>query len=343
MAKFRRRNAPRSFNAAPARALRTDVGQKTLAKGRQFSGYRTTPSHRTKQGKVSTLGSRRISQRGVAYKRIASEPLMEEAGIGLPVQLSAPVDPNRQLPRTMAKLAAGEQLRVVVLGDSIVNDTFRMRGPGWGAIGKHYDSRITVIKSVSSDAGAWWYKEENRIQARVLDHKPDLVMIGGVSNHDDIESMESVVNQIRQASPRTEIVLMSAGANLGAVPRNPELRISKNAKTWRAALLQLAEKMGTGFIDFEGSYRHFVHTAHRTNPKIDHMFFQRDKSHTNRRGELLLGAILSTFFIGSPNADSTRLSRIDLAHSVTLWAVRRCKSLLRGQIGLPQPNTVPAC
>jgi hypothetical protein len=154
------------------------VGRKFIVHGRQ-TNLRGVPTSRENDYRTLPLRTKRPTQQKDTFKRITSEPLMAAAGVTQPVELSVPADPHRHLPHTMAKLTTGKQLRVVVLGDSIVNDTFRMRGPGWGAIGKHYDSRVTVVKSVRGSCGAQWYAKENRIQEWVLAHKPDLVMIGG--------------------------------------------------------------------------------------------------------------------------------------------------------------------
>ena len=41
------------------------------------------------------------------------------------------------------------------------------------------------------------------MQKSVLDHQPDLVIIGGISQSDDIDSIREVIRQIRVTASRT--------------------------------------------------------------------------------------------------------------------------------------------
>ena len=43
----------------------------------------------------------------------------------------------------------------------------------------------------------------------VLVHRPDLLMIGGISQRGDIESIRAVMAQVRAERPETEILLMT--------------------------------------------------------------------------------------------------------------------------------------
>ncbi|MDD3927894.1 MAG: hypothetical protein PHT33_14685, partial [bacterium] len=112
----------------------------------------------------------------------------------------------RYIPETIERLRQGGSLRVVMLGDSIVNDTGN--SPYDVLVERLYPkARLEVITSVRSSTGCGYYKQENRIKEYVLDYRPDLVMIGGISN-DSAESVREVIHQIRAAS-NSEILVMS--------------------------------------------------------------------------------------------------------------------------------------
>ncbi len=120
-------------------------------------------------------------------------------------------DRGRQLPKTMAKLAAGGRLRIVMLGDSICNDTSNSLYEA--LIAERYPGAvIEVVTSVRGGTGCQYYKDENRVQPYVLDYRPDLVMIAGISHGFDVEAMRSVIRQIRAGSDCEILVLTGAVA-----------------------------------------------------------------------------------------------------------------------------------
>ena len=124
-----------------------------------------------------------------------------------PVRYSPPVERWEKLPKTRQLLIEGGTLRVVMLGDSIVNDTSRS---GWDYVVGRRHPRCTIEKvtSVRGSTGCWWYKEPGRVQKFVLEHKPDLVIIGGISHRDDVESIGEVIRQIRETA-QPDILLMT--------------------------------------------------------------------------------------------------------------------------------------
>jgi hypothetical protein len=98
-----------------------------------------------------------------------------------PLDYAPPPDRHRYLPRTMAALAAGETVRVVVLGDSIANDLSHslfevLVARAWPG------ARLEVVTSVRSGTGCEWYREEDRLRDYVLRHGPDLVLVAGISH-----------------------------------------------------------------------------------------------------------------------------------------------------------------
>ncbi len=136
-----------------------------------------------------------------------------------PVQYNPPAERWDKLPKTRKALTEGGTLRVVMLGDSIVNDTSRS---GWNFVVERRQPkcRIEKITCVRGSTGCWWYKYPGRVQKYVLDHKPDLVLIGGISHRNDVESIREVIRQIQEAA-KPDILLMT-GAFGSTDPRNDD-------------------------------------------------------------------------------------------------------------------------
>ena len=217
-----------------------------------------------------------------------------------PVHYTPPSDRWRNLPVTKELLNEGERLRVVMLGDSIVNDTSRSC---WNLLLKqHYPKcRIIKITSVRGSTGCWWYKKPNRLQKFVLDHDPNLVIIGGISQRGNISSIRDVIRQIRKAS-ETDILLMT-GAFGRVDPRDEAqwLRISdpNHYSDYRKDLEKLARQSKTAFLDMEAAWGLYIRTCGK-----DLEWFKRDPIHANERGEQILGHILAVFLSVNPSQSS---------------------------------------
>jgi len=180
-----------------------------------------------------------------------------------PVRYSPPPYRWKNLPRTRKLLADRGTLRVVMLGDSIVNDTSRSC---WNLlIEKSYpECKIEKITSVRGSTGCWWYKEPGRVKKFVLDHKPDLVMIGGISHRGDIDSIRDVIRPKNQRPQSFQ-------------------RISQRARTACPQDRRSFPRHGSGLGR--------VHSQISQRP-----FFKRDSIHANERGEQILGRILESYF-----------------------------------------------
>ena len=112
------------------------------------------------------------------------------------------------IPRTMKKLRDGGELRMVLLGDSIMGNTsassFEL------LLMRNYPKcKIVKIASLRSYTGCTYYRDDNRVQDYVLRHNPDVLVIGGISNGGDAEAVRSVVRQVRAQKPDTEVLLLT--------------------------------------------------------------------------------------------------------------------------------------
>ena len=214
-----------------------------------------------------------------------------------PVCCTLPTDRFEHLTRTRQRLVEGGILRVVMLGDSIVNDTSRS---AWDLVlARHLKCTIEKVTSVRGSTGCWWYKEPGRVQKFVLDHDPDLVIIGGISQRDDIASIRDVIGQIRaQASP--DILLMSgAFGNVDPFDQSQWRRIIDPAyySDYRKDLEVLANELGTAFLDMEAHWAIYLR-----NRAKDREHFKRDPVHANIQGEQILGHILAEYLSPTPLA-----------------------------------------
>lgn len=217
-----------------------------------------------------------------------------------PVTYRPPADRWKFLPRTRKLLADGKRLGIVMLGDSIVNDTSRS---GWTLLlGRDYPgSKIETTTSVRGSTGCWWYKEKDRVKKYVLDHDPDLVIIGGISQRDDIDSIREVIHRVRAGS-RAEVLLMS-GAFGSVDPRDDKqwrFEIDPGGKGYRARLRRLAGEEKSAFIDMHALWGAYIRSAGK---ELD--WFKRDPVHANERGEQILGRILYRHFAPEKPAPGT--------------------------------------
>ena len=204
------------------------------------------------------------------------------------MKYAPPADRWKLLPRTLKRLQQGPTLRVVMLGDSIINDTARSSWPL--LLKRHYPKcRIRLTTSVRGSTGCWHYKAPGRVGAYVLDFAPDLVMIGGISQRGDIDSIRQVIRQIRAAA-RPDIMLMTGP--FGRVDPNDDKQwaaITKPPKdAYGARLKALAAEQKTAFLDIQAAWARYVRSSGK-----ETVWFKRDVVHANDRGEQILGRILA--------------------------------------------------
>ena len=217
-----------------------------------------------------------------------------------------PAERHTNLTRTMGKLRAGDDVKVVMLGDSIVNDT--SRGYFEPLIERQYPgSRVDVVTSVRGSTGMWWYKEENRVQSYVLDHEPDVVMIGGISHQNDVASVREVIRQIRAARPETEFILMSELAADNNPYLKPELleAVDPTVPGWRSEMYCLAVEMGTEFLDMTQPWAQYIIDSGKP-----YDYFMRDALHLNARGSQVAGRIVESYFVINPEPGTMSLLAI---------------------------------
>ncbi|MHC4072168.1 MAG: BNR-4 repeat-containing protein [Planctomycetota bacterium] len=218
------------------------------------------------------------------------------------LEYSPPIGRWKNLPKTKQRLIEGGTLRVVMLGDSIVNDTSRSC---WNLLlEKRYPQcKVEKITSVRGSTGCWWYKELGRAQRFVLDHEPDLVIIGGISHRSDTDSIQEVVRQIR-VGPSADILVMT-GAFGHVDPRNKRqwktISDPNYYSDYRKGLENLTRETGAAFLDMEAAWGEYIRQSGK-----DLEWFKRDSIHANERGEQTLGRILAAYLSPRKVAEATQ-------------------------------------
>ncbi len=195
------------------------------------------------------------------------------------------------LQRTHRILTEGGNLHLLALGDSIVNDTMRS---GWVAkLQEAYPkAQINATVYVRGGGGCQHYKKENRISHNVIPRKPDLVLIGGISQK-DIKSIQEVIHQLRAGLPNVEILLFT-GAFGTVDPRDADALAKANhsgTSEYGKALQELAEEEQCAYLDMTTPWAEYI----RSSGVHPHRFY-RDRVHANEYGEQILSKILMAFF-----------------------------------------------
>ncbi len=197
----------------------------------------------------------------------------------------------KHLPRTRRILTEGGELHLLALGDSIVNDTMRS---GWVAKLREAYPKATIRGTVyvRGGGGCHHYREEDRVAKHIVPRKPDLVLIGGISQR-DIESIEEVIGQLRVALPEVEVLLFT-GTFGTTDPRDPEaLAQARHSGTgdYGKALRELAEQEDCAYLDMTTPWAEYLRSA-----EVHPHLFYRDRVHANAYGEQILAKIMMAFF-----------------------------------------------
>ncbi|HTH49103.1 MAG TPA: SGNH/GDSL hydrolase family protein [Candidatus Limnocylindria bacterium] len=199
------------------------------------------------------------------------------------------------LPKSAAKLRTGGDFRLVAFGDSITAGGDATR-PGlifwnrWADAlrAEHPQVRLTAINGATG--GDTTVQGLARLQAKVLDQHPDLVLIGfGMNDHNKgsvpvpqfAANLKELIARIR-ASTGAEIVLFSA------FPPNPKWKYgSHHMEDYAAATEQVARETGCAFADVFHPWQTF---ASRKKPED---LLANDINHPNDFGHWIYFEALS--------------------------------------------------
>ena len=209
-----------------------------------------------------------------------------------PLAYQPPKGRFANIPKTMAKLRDGGELRMVLLGDSIMGNT---SGSSFELLLMRDYPKCKVIKiaSLRSSTGCKYYREENRVQDYVLKHSPDLLVIGGISNGGDAEAVRSVVRQVRAQKPDTEVLLLTPvfGAMRDEHIRTYTREIDTTTSNFRFNLQKVAAEETCAFFDMTGPWWSYIQDSGKT-----YGWFMGDSVHANDRGCQIIGRLLEIWF-----------------------------------------------
>lgn len=216
------------------------------------------------------------------------------------IEFKAPPNAMQFLPKTAAALKSGRPWRVVMLGDSIVNDSFnsvfqalvQMDFPA---------SRLEFVASVRGCTGCPFYCALEEFNKYVLAFKPDLLMIGGISNFTEFiaqenEAMDKVINMASEKAG-CEVLVMSQPLSADwrknktgerdwrKLMENPEYRRGLDYRPAR----DCARKAGVAFWDLTSPCHDYLAVAGNCD-------FNRDSVHNNDRGKQIIGRVLREYF-----------------------------------------------
>ncbi len=209
-----------------------------------------------------------------------------------PIQYSPPEGRFANIPKTMEKLRNGGELRMVLLGDSIMGNT---SGSSFELLlmRDHPKCKVVKIASLRSSTGCKYYREENRVEDYVLKHNPDLLVIGGISNGGDAEAVRSVVQQVRAKKPDTEVLLLTPvfGAMRDEHIRTWTREIDTTTSNFRWNMQKVAAEETCAFFDMTGPWWEYIQNSGKTPG-----WFMGDAVHANARGCQIIGRLLQAWF-----------------------------------------------
>jgi len=209
-----------------------------------------------------------------------------------PIVYQPPANRFANIPKTMDKLRNGGELRMVLLGDSIMGNT---SGSSFELLlmRDYPKCKIVKIASLRSSTGCKYYRENNRVQDYVLKHNPDLLVIGGISNGGDAEAVRSVIQQVRAKKPDTEVLLLTPvfGATHDEHIRTFTREIDTTTSNFRFNMQKVAAEEKCAFFDMTGPWWSYIQGCGKT-----YGWFMGDSVHANNRGCQIIGRLLETWF-----------------------------------------------
>jgi lysophospholipase L1-like esterase len=209
-----------------------------------------------------------------------------------PIAYHPPAGRFANIPKTMAKLRDGGELRMVLLGDSIMGNT---SGSSFELLLMRDYPKCKIIKiaSLRSSTGCRYYREENRVQDYVLKHNPDLLVIGGISNGGDAEAVRSVIQQVRAQKPDTEVLLLTPvfGAMRDEHIKTFSREIDTTTSNFRFNMQKVAAEEKCAFFDMTGPWWTYIQESGKT-----YGWFMGDSVHANSRGCQIIGRLLEMWF-----------------------------------------------
>lgn len=260
-------------------------------------------------GQIAFVTKKGAQAKDVSFRRAAVEETAKwcnDFAATLP-KLDAPVttDAWKKLPKSQAKILSGKPVNVVFLGDSIMNDTWC--GNAVALIQNALPmADLRCFISVRGSTGCWYYHEKEHFDEYVAKYKPDLVVIGGISNFLGLErhSFEEVEANMAETISRCQAI--GAEAVVCTPPPSYEFRLVAASK----AFDRMLTTENSSFRHLQQEYER--RAVARTGAQIWDLttapceaiarsckplgWFKRDEAHNDDRGKQLIAQTLAAYF-----------------------------------------------
>lgn len=221
------------------------------------------------------------------------------------------------LPRTKEALETGRPWRIVMLGDSIVQDSFHSQ---FHALIKRIypKSDVEWILSMRGGTGCWHYILAENFYHYVTDHRPDLLIIGGISNFADETrkgigptGADAMVRVAKVARERLgcEVLLVNNPLSVDLRPCNPDDRNTPLPKmTFGRTQYRLMDGMESGYEQlrrlcqsnkmawwdvFVPCYDWLYGSG------LPYQWYSRDAVHSGELGKQIIGHVMLSYFLSS--------------------------------------------
>lgn len=208
-----------------------------------------------------------------------------------PLNFTVPGRSMARLPRTVAAMKNGTPWRVVMLGNSIMNDSFNSLF--MALVQRDFPkARFNVVSSVRGGTRSDYYRKPEAFAKYVAAHKPDLLMILDGMGGEDVEAVATMARD----QVGCEVIIMNGGLTGDWRERNSTL-------DWRslkgevghedfdvAPLRRSAQKVEVAFWDLVTPCQDYL-------ASIGYLDFGRDWVHNNDVGKQIIGRTLHQFFL----------------------------------------------
>ncbi len=226
-----------------------------------------------------------------------------------PIGFSAPADAMKLLPKTREAIGSGRKFHVVLLGDSIMQDTFHSQ---FHALFKREfpKSNFTWTISMRGGTGCWYYCQDKNFKSYVADAKPDLLIIGGISNFREnmdptgAEAMRIVAGRARKELG-CEVLILSNALALDIRLRDGQPGQPVAAREFVFDHPDWADKYGSNFratetmasqndFPFWDMFQPCYRWLYSTGEPFE--FFSRDRVHSGEKGKQIIGRVVLEYF-----------------------------------------------
>jgi hypothetical protein len=133
------------------------------------------------------------------------------------VEARAWTDPSRLelIPHTMDKLRHGGSLKLLLMGDSWINDTAGHTPFEAWLMRSYPECDITLACAAIGGTGVAGWNNQANVDAAIIPHAPDTILVGGISSWkdtgwDSIDDWNGLISKLKTGCPGAEIIVASS-------------------------------------------------------------------------------------------------------------------------------------